>query len=65
MCALPLAGTATMHLVGSVQKLIDGTPSKVQIVVEGADDLFGELRIPNVLQNERGETVALMPRRSD
>ena len=56
-----MAGTATMHLVGSVQKLIDGTPRKVQIVVEGTDDLFGTLRVPNVSQNERGEKVALMP----
>jgi len=50
-----------MHLVGRVQKLIDGTPSKVQIVVEGADDLYVELRVANVLQNERGEKVALLP----
>ena len=57
---LPLAGTAAMHLVGRVEKLIDGT-NQVQIVVEGADYLYGELRVVNVLQNERGEKVALSP----
>lgn len=62
---LPLSGTATMHLIGRVEKLIDGTrsgtPNQVQIVVEGAEELYGELRVANVLQNERGEKVALMP----
>lgn len=58
---LPFAGTATMHLVGRVEKLIDGTrtgsPNQVQIIVEGAEALYGELRVANVLQNEKGGKV--------
>ena len=36
-------------------------PEKAQISVEGADDLYREIRIENVLKDENGEKVALTP----
>lgn len=34
-------------------------PEKAQIAVEGADHLYREIRVPNVLANEDGEKVKL------
>ena len=57
--------TASVTLPGTVDKVIkspDPTePDKAQIVVEGADELYREIRIDNTLQNEKGEEVALKP----
>jgi hypothetical protein len=47
--------------VGTVQKLIDRSTSKqpqqAQIHLHGADHLYDELRIPNILGWEEGKTV--------
>jgi hypothetical protein len=34
-------------------------PDKAQIAVEGADDLYKEIRVENTLQDEDGKPVAL------
>ena len=57
--------TASVTLPGTVEKVIKSPdpsePDKAQIVVEGADELYREIRIDNALQNEKGEDVALKP----
>ncbi len=54
---------AGVTLPGKVEKIIPSAnpaePEKAQINVEGAEDLYREIRIDNVLQNEKGETVRL------
>ena len=44
---------------GVVEKIIKpphpSVPEKAQIAVEGADDLYKELRVKNVLEDEKGE----------
>ncbi len=51
----------TLH--GTVAKLITSRvstePEKAQISVDGADDLYKELRIENTLRDERGNEVRL------
>jgi hypothetical protein len=48
---------------GRVEKIIKPPhprmPEKAQIAVDGADDLYKEIRIENALENEEGETVKL------
>jgi hypothetical protein len=48
---------------GIVEKIIKplrpGDPEKAQIAVEGADDLYREIRIENTLQDEHGHKVKL------
>jgi hypothetical protein len=55
--------TASVTLPGTVDKVIKSPdpsePDKAQIVVEGAEELYREIRIDNTLQNEKGEDVAL------
>jgi hypothetical protein len=50
---------------GSVQKVIKpvvpGEPEKAQIGVEEADDLYREIRVENVVTNEKGEQARLKP----
>jgi hypothetical protein len=50
-------------LPGTVEKIIKSPipdePEKAQITVEGADDLYREIRIDNALTNEDGEEVSL------
>ena len=50
-------------LPGRVEKIIKpvnpDAPEKAQIRVEGAEELYQEIRIDNVLQNGEGETVSL------
>lgn len=57
--------TSATKLPGIVEKLIESPlptdPGKAQIQVEGADELFRELRIENKLTNEKGEEVSLKP----
>jgi len=52
-------------LPGTVEKIIKpahpSLPEKAQIAVEGADDLYREIRIENVLEDEGGDKVALKP----
>ncbi len=57
---------AVTKLPGKVQRLIkphpqSGEPEKAQIAVEGADHLYRELRVPNKLTDEDGNTVKLKP----
>jgi hypothetical protein len=51
------------HKPGVVEKIIKpvhpGDPEKAQIAVEGADDLYREIRIENTLQDENGHNVKL------
>ena len=48
---------------GTAQKIIKpsqpGQPEKVEIAIEGADDLYREIRIENTLQDEEGKEVGL------
>jgi hypothetical protein len=52
-------------LRGTVEKiiapLIPSQPEKVQIEVHGADDLYREIRIENVVTDEQGEKASLKP----
>jgi hypothetical protein len=54
---------ATVTLPGTVERIIKSPDpkeaDKAEIAVEGADDLYREIRIDNTLRNERGEEVAL------
>ena len=53
----------SVTLPGTVEKIIKpphpSLPEKAQIAVEGADDLYREIRIENVLKDEDGQKVAL------
>jgi hypothetical protein len=50
---------------GKVQKIIKspvpGIPEKAEIAVEGADDLYREIRIENTLEDDKGNQVKLKP----
>jgi hypothetical protein len=50
-------------LPGAVEKIIKSpdptAPEKAQITVEGAEELYREVRINNVLKDENGEEVAM------
>ena len=52
-------------LRGTVQKVlkpvVPNEPEKAQINVEGADELYREIRVENVLTDEDGEKVRLKP----
>jgi len=52
-------------LNATVEKIIKPVspeePEKAQIAVEGADQLYRELRIENTLEKENGEKVKLKP----
>jgi len=52
-------------LPATVEKIIKSPspsePEKAQIAVEGADDLYRELRIENTLIDKKGEKVKLKP----
>jgi hypothetical protein len=55
----------TTTLAGTVEKIIKspfvGEPEKAQIAVEGADHLYKEIRIDNLLTTENGDEVRLKP----
>lgn len=59
----PEAEKPFVTLPGTVEKVIPPAhPSdsgKAQIAIEGADDLYREIRIENSLQDENGKEVAL------
>jgi hypothetical protein len=61
----PEAEKPWVTLPGTVDKVIPSThpaePEKAQIVVEGADHLYREIRVANTLQDENGNEVALKP----
>jgi hypothetical protein len=54
---------AAVTLPGTVEKIIPPiTPNqteKAQIAVEGAEDLYKEIRVENILQDKSGNEVAL------
>lgn len=57
---------AATTLPGRVEKVIrphpqSGEPEKAQISVQGADHLYKEIRVPNQLIDDKGETVKLKP----
>ena len=53
----------SVTLPGTVEKIIKpvdpSEPEKAQIVVDGAEDLYKEVRIDNTLQNGNGDEVRL------
>ncbi|MGH9545640.1 MAG: hypothetical protein ACRD23_10535 [Terriglobales bacterium] len=55
----------SVTLPGTVEKIIPSVhpslPEKAQIDIEGADDLYREIRVENTLQDEAGKPVALKP----
>ena len=55
----------SVTLLGKVEKIIPGVipamPDKAQIAVEGAEDLYKEIRVENTLQDENGKPVKLKP----
>jgi|GraSoi2013_100cm_1033763.scaffolds.fasta_scaffold00455_9 hypothetical protein len=55
----------SVTLPGTVEKIIPAVyPSesdKAQIAIDGADHLYREIRVPNTLQDESGNEVALKP----
>jgi len=55
----------SVTLPGTVEKIIPSThpgdPEKAQIGIEGADDLYREIRVENTLQGENGDEVSLKP----
>ena len=56
-------GKKRKKLPGTVEKIIKpllpSQPEKAQIDIEGADDLYREIRIENTLTDEHGEEVRL------
>jgi len=50
---------------GVVQKIIESPipnePEKAEIAIQGADELYSEIRIENVLEDESGKQVKLKP----
>jgi hypothetical protein len=57
-----MAEKPSVTLPGTVEKIIQpesGQPEKAQIEIEGADDMYCEIRIENSLTAENGEPVRL------
>jgi hypothetical protein len=58
-------GKKRKKLQGTVQKIIKplspNDPEKAQIEVEGADDLYREIRIENEVVDEQGDKAKLKP----
>jgi hypothetical protein len=57
--------TISLTLHGTVELVIKSVgsegPDKAQIAVEGADELYREIRIENSLKTNQGEEVELKP----
>jgi hypothetical protein len=55
----------SVTLPGTVEKIIKpvtpDVPEKAQISIAGAEELYKEIRIDNVMQDENGEQVKLKP----
>ena len=53
----------SVTLPGTVEQIIPspypGIPEKAQIAIEGADDLYQEIRIDNTLTDKHGDKVRL------
>jgi hypothetical protein len=60
-----MAQKPTKNLPGTVRKVIKplhpSLPEKAEISIDGADDLYKEIRIENTLVDEKGKEVALKP----
>lgn len=58
-----MSDNPSVTLPGTVEKLIEsphrGVPEKAEIAVEGADDLYREIRIENTLVDADGNEVKL------
>jgi len=58
-----MAEKPSVKLPGTVEKIIKplqpGQPEKVQIEIEGADEMYREIRIENSLTAENGKEVRL------
>jgi len=58
-----MADKVSVTLPGTVEKIISpiapALPEKAQIRVDGAEDLYQEIRIDNKFQDEAGNPVAL------
>ena len=58
-------GKKRKKLQGTVQKIIEpaipSQPEKAQIDIDGADDLYREIRIENEVTGEKGEKARLKP----
>ena len=53
---------ASVTLLATVEKVLPANcaePEKIQISVDGCDELFSELRVENTLKNEAGDSVTL------
>ena len=65
MSGKPKDEKPSVTLPGTVEKIIPPiTPietEKAQIAVEGAEDLYKEIRVENTLHDENGKPVALKP----
>ena len=55
----------SVTLPGTVEKVIPAPhpsePEKAQIAIEGADELYREIRVENTLQDGNGAPVSLKP----
>ena len=55
----------SVTLPGTVEKIIKSphpsVPEKAEIAIDGADELYREIRIENALMDKRGEEVRLAP----
>jgi hypothetical protein len=51
----------SVTLPGKVEKIIDrpNEPEKAQIAIEGADEMYREVRIENTLTDEKGDKMRL------
>lgn len=60
-----MAEKPTTTLPGTVQKIIHSpdpsVPEKAEIAVEGADELYREIRVENTLTDAKGQEVKLKP----
>jgi hypothetical protein len=58
-------GKKRKKMQGTVQKVIKSAipsePEKAQIDIQGADDLYREIRIENVVTSEDGQKARLKP----
>jgi hypothetical protein len=58
-------GKKRKKFLGTVEKVIKppgpSEPEKAQIEIEGADHLYREIRVENVLTDEKGEQAHLKP----
>ncbi len=57
-----MTNDASVTLPATVEKILlakSAEPEKIQISVDGYDELYSELRIENTLRNESGDRVTL------